>query len=170
MNIIITDISLLSVFIVPVVPVGLEIKSEGDNESIDSLSGKFNLIKYPKLRSIAWSSFFPVNKNYGFLPSGALLDGWLYIAFLELMKKYRLPIRIIITNSDKVPIFNSLVSIDTLTYKLDKAGDINYSIKVTEFPYNLIEFLKQNNEIDKYVTQHNITNFKSVILKENGLL
>ncbi len=170
MNIIMTDISMLSIFIVPVVPVQLAVVSNGDHDILDTLDGKFNLIKHKKLREISWSSFFPVNKNYGFVPRGALLDGWLYVAFLELMKKYRLPIRIIITNRDKVPVFNSLMSIDELTYNVDKVGDINYSIKVTEFPYNLIEFLKQNDKIDKYLTKHNINSFKNIILKENGLL
>lgn len=169
MNIIMTDISMLSIFIVPVVPVQLSIVSNGDHDILDTLDGKFNLIKHKKLREISWSSFFPVNKNYGFVPRGALLDGWLYVAFLELMKKYRLPIRIIITNRDKVPVFNSLMSIDELTYNVDKVGDINYSIKVTEFPAKFLSFLDVDSKILKYV-KNNTIKYKNELLQKYGLI
>lgn len=170
MNIIMTDISLLSIFIVPVVPVALEIQSDGNNESIETLDGNFNLIKHKKLRTISWSSFFPVHKNYGFIPRGALLDGWLYVAFLELMKKYRLPIRIIITNRDKVPIFNSLMSIDSLNYSIDKVGDINYSIKLTEFNADFLGFIVWDKAVEKYISKNDIEKQKKILLQQNGLL
>ncbi len=59
------------------------------------------------------------------------------------MKKYKLPVRIIVTTNAKALVLNMLASIDNFSYNVDKTGDINYSIFLTEFPYTLMEFLSR---------------------------
>lgn len=143
MNIIISDVSGVSTLIFPIVPVDTKISANGQSETINALDGRFRIIKNKDLKSIGWSSFLPVNKSYNFVKKGSLANGWLYITFLELMKKYKLPVRIIVTSDKKAPILNMLMSIDDFSYNVDKTGDINYSISLTEFPYTLMEFLSR---------------------------
>ena len=170
MNIIITDISCLSVFIIPVVPLNTAINSNGQAETLNSLEQRFRLIDNKDLKSISWNSFFPVNKNYNFVKRGSLKNGYLYVAFFELMNKYKLPVRIITTTDKKLPLINMLASIDTFQYKVDKTGDINYSIALTEFPETFIEFLNREKEILKYIKNINIQGQTKTALKKYGLI
>ena len=156
MNIIWTDIANLSVFVVPVVPTGTEIKVAEVNEIGDTLSGNIRIMKNSALRKLSWASFFPVNKHYNFVPRMALSNGWLYVAFIELMRRFRLPIRVIGTTTKKVPVFNFLASIDDFSWNVDKVGDINYSITLTEFYKYVRDYLKSKDKIKK--------------LKESGLI
>ena len=71
MNIIVTDISCLSIFLFPIVPTNIKIDSPDGNETISTLETHIRLVGNRKLRSISWESFFPVNKSYNFVPSTA---------------------------------------------------------------------------------------------------
>ncbi len=170
MNIILTDIANLSVFIVPVVPVGTSIISKGSNETLEALDHQFQVMNNEAPKEINWSSFFPVNKNYSFVPFGALSNGWLYVAFLELMKKYRLPIRVIFTTQAKIPILNTLATIDEFKYAVDKTGDINYEIKLKEYYEKFYEFLPRDKEVFKYIRRINIKNEATKMMKKFGLI
>lgn len=170
MNIILTDIANLSVYIVPVVPAGTEIKVSEVNEIGDTLSGNIRIMKNSALRKLSWASFFPVNKHYNFVPRMALSNGWLYVAFIELMRRFRLPIRVIGTTTKKVPIFNFLASIDEFSWNLDKVGDINYSITLTEFPEGFFEFINRDKEVYRYIRDFLESKDKISRLKESGLI
>ena len=170
MNIILTDISGASIFIVPIVPVNTSISANGQNETLNSTEGRFRLIDNQDLKKISWSSFFPVNKNYNFVKTGSLVNGYLYVAFLELMKKYKLPIRAIVTTDKKIPFINMLASIDDFSYRVDRAKDIVYSISLTEFPETFIEFINRGKEIWKYIKELNIKTEIKTQLKKYGLL
>lgn len=170
MNIILTDIANLSVFIVPVVPAGTEIKVEQVNDTEDTLSGNIRIMKNSALRKLSWASFFPVNKHYNFVPRMALSNGWLYVTFIELMRRFRLPIRVIGTTTKKVPVFNFLASIDDFSWNLDKVGDINYSITLTEFPEGFFEFINRDKEVYKYIKEYLESKDKISRLKNAGLI
>ncbi len=170
MNIILTDIANITPFIIPIVPPDLQINSNGANESENTLNGKINVMDNCELRIVSWSSIFPVNKNYDFVNTGSISNGWAYVAFLELMKRFRLPIRIIITTKTKVPVLNMLASIDEFTNSVDKAGDINYTLKLKEFPENFFNFIDRDKEVFKYVKKYIQSSDKLKKLKNNGLI
>ena len=170
MNIILTDISGLSVFVVPIVPVETLINSNGEAETINTTEGRFRIIDNEDLKNIYWSSFFPVNKNYVFIKKGSKANGYLYVSFLELMKKYKLPIRVIYTTNKKIPLLNMLASIDAFSFKIDKVGDIQYSISLTEFPEKITEFICREKEILKYIKNLNIKSEAKNLLQKYGLL
>lgn len=173
MNIIITDIANLDIFLLPVVPANLSIVSAGELDTKDTKETKehqITIINNEPPKTISWSSFFPVNKNYNFVPYTANQNGWAYVAFFELMKKYNLPIRIIITTKNKVPILNTLAGIKTLTYSCDKAGDINYTLNLTEFYEKFYQFIPRDKEVFKYVRELNIKQFAKDNLQKFGLL
>ncbi len=170
MNIILTDIANLSVFIVPIVPTNVKIQSNGSITEVNSLERRISIIDNEELKTIEWSSFFPVNKNYPFTSKGALSNGWAYVAFLELMKKYHLPIRVICTTKSKIPILNSLMTISSFDYSLDNSGDINYSITFKEFYEKFYKFLERDKEVLKYIKNINWQSEAQSALKKFGLM
>ena len=170
MNIIITDISGLSIFVIPVVPIDTPITSNGGGDSYNAIDKRFRIIDNEDLKNISWSSFLPVNKNYSFVKTGALANGWLYVVFLNLMKKYKLPVRVLVTSNDKIPVLNMLASIDNFSYKTDKVSDIEYSISLTEVPETFQEFLTREKEVYRYIKDKNIQNKAKEKLQKWGLM
>lgn len=170
MNIILTDISNLGIFVIPVVPDGTAIKTSSDNEIIDTLDGQINIIGNEKLRKLEWDSFFPVNKHYSFVSNGSLSNGWLYVSFIESMKKLKLPIRVICMAKNKIPMANMLMSIDTFDYYIDKPNDIKYSISLTEFPSKFWGYMTPIAGINKYTKAVQQNRIANEALKKTGLL
>ena len=168
MNIIFTDMSGATVLILPIVPVEVPLNSDGDNEELDSLDGRFLLVNNKKLRTVQWTSFFPQDKDYKFIKAASNSDGYAYIAFLELMKKFRLPIRVIFTTKGKIPIWNMLMSIDTFNWYIDKAHDIKYIIKLTECPERICEIITKEKAIFNAVGKH-IGNIKKQVEQQYKL-
>ena len=170
MNIIITDISGASIFVVPIVPSNTPITSDGSNDTVEGIDRRFRTINNKELRTIEWSSFFPVKKDYNFVRKGSLADGYLYVLFLELMKKYKLPVRLILTTNEKVPFFNMLMTIDKFSYKFDKLGDIDYTITLTEFPEIFYKFTNIKASIKKHVGNLKENLEKKALLQKLKLL
>lgn len=140
MNIFLTDLLNIENFVIPVVPLNLSVNLKGDNKEEDTLDGKINVMKNSMLRTVAWSSFFPVNKDYKFVRQNSLRNGWLYVAFLESMKTLRTPIRIILTTSqDNRTVLNMTATIDEFNCSVDNAEDIQYSIRLKEFAEGFFE-------------------------------
>jgi hypothetical protein len=111
-----------------------------------------------------------VNKDYNFVKNGAMKNGWAYVTFIESMKKYKLPIRVIITTKHKVPVLNSLMAIDKFTYGGDKSGDVAYSIELKEFYEKFITFIDRDIEVAKYVKNYNKKQWAKKQLEKFGLL
>lgn len=154
MHIILSDsLADIEPIIIPIVPTNTKITANGGAETIETIERNLRLIKSKKLKQIEWSSIFPVNKNYDFTARGSLSNGHLYIAFLDIMKSYKLPIRVIFTTKYYVPVLNMLASIDEFNYTYDKAGDINYSIKLTEF-YGKLNSISARIQTAQRVTAH----------------
>ena len=157
MNIILTDMANITPFIIPVTPSDFRVSNLGDNKEENTIHGNISVAKGAKLRTADWSSFFPVNKNYSFIKRGALENGWLYVAFLESMRIIQLPIRIITTTSKNLPVLNMLATIETLEFKVDNAGDIQYSINLKEYPELIYQFAIRDKELwqkaKKYVEE-----------------
>ena len=170
MNIIMTDVANISVFIVPIVPAEASVTANGANSTDNTLGGKVRIIDNCDLRSYKWTSFFPVNKNYSFAKKGSLSNGWEYVTFIELMRRLKLPIRIIGTTSKKIPLFNLLTTIDEFNFSVDKVGDINYTISLTEFPEDFFDFINRDVRVYKYIKKYLKQKDKVNSLKEKGLI
>lgn len=134
MNIVISVNNGEEVAIIPVVPPDIEISEPWNNEEKDSVKyGKVNTIGLQGLRTFKLDSFFPVNKNYGFVKSGAWKDGKKYIDFFKRWRVKRVPFRVVITGSDNSEVLNLPMTVESLTYSFDKAGDIKYSLEFKEY-------------------------------------
>ena len=173
MNIIITDMANITPFVLPVTPSNLKMSNSGDNKEEETLNGKISVAKSAKLRIVEWESIFPVNKNYSFIRTGSLPNGWSYVTFIESMRVIQLPIRVIVTTKNNMPVMNMLATIDSFDYSVDNSGDIKYSINLKEYPELIYQFaIRDWNGIKngwKYV-QETIKN-KEVVekLKKAGL-
>lgn len=170
MNIILTDLANITVYLIPVVPAGTKISALGANSTQNTLSGKIRVLDNPSLRTIAWTSFFPVNKNYNFVSSKTFPNGWVYVDFIETMRKLKLPIRIIGTSAKKILMFNFLATIDEFSYGVDKTGDINYSILLTEFPEGFFDFVNREKQVFKYIENYITNSGQLSVLKKAGLM
>ena len=111
----------------PVLPPEFTVSKNRNNEVFDTVSqGQLKLIGTSALKTISWSSFFPV-RDYPFLRDRSdTAFGYLYT--IDTWYERKLPIRLIITDT---PI-NMAVTIDDLTYTIGKDGDMKYSITLSE--------------------------------------
>lgn len=145
MNITLTDITGTIHYVIPIVPTSsIDINNAAGNNNLDTIHGQIRIMGNRALRTVEWSSQFPVNKNYSFVADGSRSDGWEYVDFLNLALET--PIRIVITNDDKKTILNMLATVDSFNYHTDSAEDIVYKIKLTEFRYDIwnITTIRQN--------------------------
>lgn len=119
----------------PVVPPSFEIQSPNNNETYNTISqGDIKLIGLSGLKSISFSSFFPV-KDYPFLRDKTY-KGWEYIQKFEQWKEKRIPIRLVITET---PI-NMACTIENFQYGIkDGPGDVYYTLALSEFKFVKLE-------------------------------
>ena len=111
----------------PVLPPEFTVSKSRNNEVFDTVSqGQLKLIGTSALKTISWSSFFPV-RDYPFLRDRSdTAFGYLYT--IDTWYERKLPIRLIITDT---PI-NMAVTIDDFSYTIGKDGDMKYSITLSE--------------------------------------
>ena len=67
MYITLSDINGTNLFIVPIVPPDVDFKDGGENDTTKTVKGNIRLIGKKGLKTVAWSSIFPVFKNYGWV-------------------------------------------------------------------------------------------------------
>lgn len=170
MNITITDIKGELLYILPHVPAEIEHGGESNNETMETLSGPIRIIGEEGLRQVSWTAILPVFKSYSWQKIGSLANGYDYVKFFETMKKNRLPIRLVITDSMFKTLINSLMSIDSFTYKKDKARDYTYSISLTEYPEDKWEFLNDQLKNKSYYAELADRSEAKKALKKFGLL
>ena len=126
---------------IPIPPLDLEVSISQDNTDFEGLENKVRLIGNSDLTKIKFSSFFP-NQKIKSAHKNAFKNGWDYVDFIEEARKRKIPIRIVIIFRKKK--INMAATIDDFNYSIDKAGDIKYSISLTE--YLILTPLK--NELD----------------------
>lgn len=119
----------------PVVPSEFMITSPQKNEGYNTISqGDIKLIGMRGLKSLTLSSFFP-SKDYPFLRDRTY-KGWQYVKMIESWIDRRVPIRLIITNTD----INMPVTIESFEYgPQDGSGDIYYSLQLEYFPFVVVK-------------------------------
>ena len=113
----------------PVLPSEFSVAKPEANETFETVyHGDLKLIGRPGLKTISWSSFFPI-RDYPFLRDRSdTAFGYLYT--IDTWIKKKLPIRLIITDT---PI-NMACCVDDFSYTIGKSGDMNYSITLSEVP------------------------------------
>ena len=169
MNITFANITGTQTLIIPVVPPdGVEINIGANNETQETVNGNIRLTGSTNLTDISWSSFFPVNKNYPFCAPGYDTNGYTYIDFIESALEYEVPIRVVVTNTEKYSIINKLFTIDSFKYTHDKVGDIKYSISLTEFNRDIWEYLNSSIKAQSYALTRGI--YSSSDLGKYGLI
>lgn len=116
----------------PVPPAEFSVEKPQGNETFETAAhGWIKLIGKPELKSISFSSFFPV-KDYPFLRSRNMW-GFSYVEIIDTWKKQKIPIRLTIdTGGISFPCV-----VDSFKYSVGSTGDINYEITFGEF--NLLE-------------------------------
>lgn len=135
MKITFADMDGLLTLVVPFVQPPVKFGQTNKHEVFETLKfGDIVLLGGKGLRTVEWSSFFPVNKLfYNFTEYDSLSDGKEYVTFLE--EHSEVPFRLIITENFKT-IRNMLVVVDSFEYEYDKVGDIIYTLKLLEYPDN----------------------------------
>ncbi|MGQ7276642.1 hypothetical protein ACT91Q_01595 [Brevibacillus thermoruber] len=115
----------------PILPSSLSIEEPMHNEEFETIGyGTLKLIGLKGLRTLAIESFFPM-KEYPFAKDKR--NGWEYVEFFKKWREKRVPIRIIITLDDGREFLNMACTVDSFTYGVDRAGDIPYSLTLSEF-------------------------------------
>lgn len=171
MYITLSDISGTGLYIVPIVPPDVNFGNGGENETFQTVKGNIRLIGDKKLRTVSWSSIFPVFKDYSFIEIGSRVNGYDYINFLQGAVDAKIPIRIIATTLSKRPICNMLVTVDdAFSWSVDTAGDIKYSISLTEFPEKAWNYANGSAKLKQYMQSFAIQSVAKQALSSFGLI
>lgn len=119
----------------PVIPNdGIQVTSGQSNEVFDGVNHQLQSLGTMDLRGFELSSIFPT-RAYSWARPGSSPDGWAYVRTIEAARKRRIPFRAIYLDNGGQEIFNMPVSIDTFEYAPDKAGDVAYTLKCTEYRF-----------------------------------
>jgi hypothetical protein len=119
----------------PVPPEEYNIPSPWKNEQQDGLQQSVNRIGLRGLRSAEIESFFPIHgHDYPFLQNRAMW-GMEYVQTIERWRDRRLPLRLIIVDSEGIKNVNMAVTLDEFDYGQKKDGDIHYTLRMTEFTF-----------------------------------
>lgn len=121
------------VVLLPVTPAEYEVKHAWNNVEVAGLRQSMNIIQNKGLALLEpLSSFFPI-RDYPFLLNREMW-GMDYVNTFLRWQERRVPIRLIITNNDNTDV-NMAVTIDELTHRVGKDGDIYYNLHLKEFPF-----------------------------------
>ena len=135
---------------IPVTPSSFKVSKPQSVEEFEVVSAKdLALIGTAKLKSISFSSFFPIEgHDYSYLQNRSMW-GWDYVYMIDIWIEQKLPIRLIISGT---PI-NIAVAVDSFDYEIKTDGDVWYSISFKEF--NLLEdAVSDNGEEELTVSQY----------------
>ncbi len=114
---------------IPVPPAEFSVSKPHSNGVFETVSsGQLNFIGTASLKSISWSSFFPV-KPCSFLRDRTY-TAWGYLYLLDTWYNQKLPMRLIITGT---PI-NMACTMEDFSYSIKQDGDMWYSISLSEIP------------------------------------
>ena len=115
---------------IPVLPSEFTVSKPQKNEVFETINqGELKLLGLAGLKSIAWSSFFPI-REYSFLRDRAY-KGFEYAYIIDKWIEAKIPIRLVITDT---PI-NIAVTVDSFEYNIKSDGDLYYSITFGEFRF-----------------------------------
>jgi len=114
----------------PVPPSSYSIKLGNNNSVVNVESvGEVNILGDSKLSEISFESFFPARKYY-FCAYSDIPAPFECVAQIEIFRKSKKPIRVILTGTD----INDLFSIETFEYgERDGTGDIYFTLALKQY-------------------------------------
>lgn len=119
----------------PVPPEEWGVSSPWNNEELSGLRSTIRMIGLRGLKTIEISSFFPsAGHDYPFLQNRSMF-GMDYVNTIERWRYRRIPIRIVIVDTDGKKNVNLPVTIDEFDYRQRKDGDIYFTLRLTEFVF-----------------------------------
>ena len=131
MDIIISDQNRTETIQLPIIPERLDVSFPHNNEVFSTVDGgDINLIGRPGLKSISLSSWLP-GKEYPFAKSN--LQMYEGKEFFVKYKRIRKPIRVVIISNSGYTYHNELYTIENFTFGYDRAGDMTYTLDLTQF-------------------------------------
>lgn len=130
MNIVFSSENKKQVMVLPIPPREIEIVENQNNSDFLSLAGTIRIIGKSELIKISFSSFFP-SKKLSYMSKGATDRPWEYVDFIKNARKKQIPIRVVIMYKSRT--INLAMTIDEFSHSVDRAGDIRYSISLTEY-------------------------------------
>ena len=122
------------VVVLPWAPPELMVSYTQDNTVYDGLSFPLNLIGNVQLREFSLEGIFP-NRRYAWTNPNSVARAQVYIDFFVKWQAEQVPIRVVITYGDGREFLNMPCTIDQFEYGVDKAGDVKYSLSVTEYRF-----------------------------------
>lgn len=136
MNLVVSANNNEEIFVLPIVPPGIELANPNKNEEFETINnGVLNLIGDEGLRTLSISSNFLLFET-SWKKKGSTADGWKYVEFFNKWKKARVPIRIIATSNSGKEIFNIAATIENFNYNLNKPENlINYTLDLKEYRF-----------------------------------
>lgn len=112
---------------------GLTIDYGSSNaENFDSAKyGQIKVLGADPLASVSISgSFLAYSTKYA---KGTYSTPFSYIKWMKDNRKNRIPMRLVITDNKKREIFNRLMNLESLSWSVDKVGNINYSAEFEQY-------------------------------------
>ena len=111
-----------------------DMNSPQDNDTFEAVTGDINVIGAPKLRTLSFSSIFPVNKNYPFIRAQASYkNGWEYVNWIEKYRRYSVVFRLMFVETFGAVKLDMLCTIDNFVYHQEKNNDIKFQIDFREY-------------------------------------
>ena len=136
------------------------------DEEFTTIDGNtLNLIGGKGLKKFSFSSFFP-SKLYSFVSFLNFKQPKYYVKFFEKYRDLKLPVRIIIV--DKYQVILNMLCRYNFTYNFrDRAGDIPYTLDITEYilPINKTTAPIESNKPKNTKDNTNITKDKKTKIK-----
>lgn len=123
------------VILFPIPPESYELSDPWQNQQIDGLYQKMNVIGTRDIKTIEISSFFPAEgKNYPF-NQNTTMWGMEYVDKINQWRERRYPLRLVIIDSNRNQDVNMPVLIDDFNYGKGQDGDINFTLSLSEFVF-----------------------------------
>lgn len=124
------------VVILPIVP-EVSVTSPQDNETFKTADqGYMNLIGDLGLRQFEISSIFPAGKHYPHMRRGSVDKPFKYVDFINKWRIEKVPFRVIASRPDGSLWFNIPMLVDDFQYTLTKAGNIIYTLSLSEYVFH----------------------------------
>ncbi|EON70454.1 hypothetical protein [Lysinibacillus sphaericus] len=131
MDIVFSDENRNEILHAPIIPVELEVSFPHNNQVVSTINGgDINLIGQAGLKSLTFSSWFPI-REYSFVKSKVLAPE--AKEYFVKWKRQRKPIRVVITSKGGWEIHNELYTIEEFNFGYDRVGDMTYTLKLTQF-------------------------------------
>lgn len=124
------------VVVLPIVP-EIEVNSPQDNEEFKTAAqGYMNLIGDLGLRRFTISSVFPSGSHYLHMRPESWNRPFKYVDFINKWRREKVPFRVIASRPDGSLWFNIPMLVDDFQYRLTKAGNIVYTLQLSEYPFH----------------------------------